>query len=98
MNRADLVATVSAQSGYSKVDVDKILTSVTYTIVSALKDGERVNVRDFGALEIRSRKERNGRNPATGEKLTIPASQYVGFKSSKELKDAVAVVNPVERI
>jgi len=54
-----------------------------------LSKGEDVAIAGFGSFTIRDRKERQGRNPATGETMTIKASKAVGFKAAKALKEAV---------
>ena len=58
-------------------------------ITAALADGERVQLVGFGSFEVKTRAERLGRNPQTGESVPIPASKSPVFKAAKNLKDAV---------
>jgi len=58
-------------------------------VVSALKKGEPVSLVGFGTFAVRERAARSGRNPKTGETITIAASRVPGFKAGKALKDAV---------
>lgn len=58
-------------------------------IQTSLKDGEKVQVIGFGNFEVRERAARKGRNPQTGEEITIAASKSPAFKAGKQLKDAV---------
>ena len=54
-----------------------------------LKSGDRLRIGGLGILEVKSRPERNGRNPATGEPITIKASKKIAFRPAKELKAAI---------
>lgn len=89
MNKSDIVAKVAAETGMSQSALDMALGKVFKTISDSLAGGEDVALSGFGSFTVRERKERQGRNPATGEPMTIPASKSVGFKAAKALKDAV---------
>ena len=89
MNKSDIVAKVAAETGMSQSALDMALGKVFKTISDSLAGGEDVALSGFGSFTVRSRKERQGRNPATGQPMTIPASKSVGFKAAKALKDAV---------
>jgi DNA-binding protein HU-beta len=89
MNKSDIVAKVAAETGMSQTALDMALGKVFKTISDSLAGGEDVAISGFGSFTVRSRKARQGRNPATGESMTIPASKSVGFKAAKALKDAV---------
>ena len=65
--------------------VDLIFDEIT----STLKDGGKVDISGFGKFEVKTRAERTGINPATKEKITVPATKVPGFKAAKALKDAV---------
>ena len=58
-------------------------------MAETLKNGGKVDISGFGKFEVKTRAERIGINPATKEKITVPASKAPGFKASKSLKDAV---------
>ena len=89
MNKQDLVNQVADTSGLSKSDASKAVESVFDTITSALKDGGDVRLVGFGTFSVSQRTASTGRNPRTGEPMTIPASTQPKFKAGKALKDAV---------
>ena len=59
------------------------------SVVKALKNSDKLEVRGFGSFRIRKRKARQGRNPKTGEKVDVPEKKVPYFKPSKELKDLI---------
>ena len=75
--------------GVTKKTAGEAVDAVFECITDALADGERVQVPGFGTFSVSERAERQGRNPATGETITIPASKNVRFKAGKNLKEAV---------
>jgi nucleoid DNA-binding protein len=83
-----LIDEIVAQ-GHTKKTVTEILDLFLTEIQTALVDGEKVSISGFGNFDVRERKERVGQNPATGEKMTIPASKNVKFTPSSALKAAV---------
>ena len=89
MNKSDIVAKVAAETGMSQTALDMAIGKVFSTISDSLGKGEDVAIAGFGSFTIRDRKERQGRNPATGETMTIRASKAVGFKAAKALKESV---------
>ena len=90
MNKTDLIKNVSAQiEGATQKDVAVIVDTVLETIVNTVASGEKVSLAGFGTFEVTERAERNGRNPKTGEAITIPASKSPKFKAGKALKDIV---------
>lgn len=89
MNKTELIALMSEKAEISKKDAEKALTAFTNVVADALVDGNRVSITGFGTFEVVERAERQGRNPATGEAITIAASKSPKFKAGKALKDAV---------
>ena len=89
MNKAELVAAVAAQTELKKAEAEKALKAVLDTITAELVKGEKVQLVGFGTFEVTERPEREGRNPATGETMTIAASRVPKFKAGKPLKDAI---------
>ena len=87
--KADIVEHVAKKADLSKKEASDALDAVFDAITSMLEDGDRVQISGFGSFSISERAERQGRNPATGEQITIAASKNVRFKSGKALKDAV---------
>ena len=89
MNKNDLIAVVADQSGLSKADATKAVDCVFDTITASLKGGDEVRLVGFGTFYVTRRAASEGRNPRTGEKIQIPASNQPKFKAGKGLKDAV---------
>ena len=89
MNKTDLVNVVAAESGVSKKDVDVVVNATLSAITNALKDGDKVQLIGFGTFEVKESAAREGRNPKTGESITIEASKKPAFSASKVLKDLV---------
>ncbi len=89
MNKNDLVAAVSTDTGLSKTDSANAVDSMLDSISSALKSGGEVRLVGFGTFSVAHRRASEGRNPRTGERIQIPASKQPKFKAGKALKDAV---------
>ncbi len=89
MNKNDLVATVADSADLSKADSAKAVDAVFDAITAALAKGEEVRLVGFGTFAVATRAASEGRNPRTGEKITIAASKQPKFKAGKGLKDAV---------
>jgi len=89
MNKSDLIQAVVEKSGLTKKDSASAVDAMLDGITESLAKGESVQLVGFGTFEVRSRKEREGRNPATGETIKIAASKVPAFKAGKALKDKV---------
>lgn len=73
----------------TKKDAEKALNAVVESIEESLARGEKVSLVGFGTFEVRSRAARKGRNPQTGEEITIEAARVPAFKAGKSLKDSL---------
>lgn len=89
INKQSLVEKVAEKTGLTKKDAASAVDALFEGIQSSLKAGEKVQVIGFGNFEVRERAARKGRNPQTGEEITIAASKSPAFKAGKQLKDAV---------
>lgn len=89
MNKTELVASVAEKAGLTKKDAEKAVSALFASVEEELIKGEKVQIIGFGTFEIKAREERKGRNPQSGEEITIPASKNPVFKAGKGLKDAV---------
>lgn len=89
MNKTELIAAVAEKAGLSKKDADAAVTAVFDAVTAELVMGEKVQLIGFGTFETRERAAKQGRNPRTGETMTIAASKVPAFKAGKALKDAV---------
>ncbi len=90
MTKQELIDVVSEKAGHTKKDTGAVVDVILETIVDSLKRGEKVAIVGFGTFEAKTRKAREGRNPATGETIQIAARVVPSFKAGRALKDALA--------
>ena len=89
MNKVELIASMAEKAELTKVDAEKALKAFIDVVTEEMKKGGKVQLVGFGTFETVQRAEREGRNPATGEPMTIKASVAPKFKVGKALKDTV---------
>ena len=89
MNKSELIEAVASSADLSKASAGKVVDAVISSITNTLKNGDQVAIAGFGTFLVRRREARTGRNPRTGEAMTIKASNAPSFKAGKALKDAV---------
>ena len=89
MNKVEFIAAISEKAGISKKDAAEAVKAAIEVITEELKNGEKVQIVGFGTFEVSERAAREGRNPQTGESMTIEASKAPKFKAGKALKDAL---------
>lgn len=89
MTKDELIEKVASGTGLSKADASMVINTTIGAITSALKKGQTVTLVGFGTFKISKRKARKGRNPRTGETITIKAAKVPKFTAGKGLKDAV---------
>ena len=94
MTKTQLIDVVSVKTGLKKTEVEVVLESVLGAIAEALHENQRVDLRGFGSFVVKEKKERQGRNPRTGETITIAAKRNATFKGSKELSDNLVQAKP----
>jgi DNA-binding protein HU-beta len=85
MNKADLIAKISDDTGITKTQANDALDSFIEAVTKTLKAGGKVTLVGFGTFTISKRAARNGRNPQTGEVIKIKAKKVARFKAGKEL-------------
>ncbi len=90
MNKGELVDRISQKATVTKKQADAVLSAAIETIMEAVSEGDKVTLVGFGSFERRDRKEREGRNPKTGEKMSIPATKVPAFSAGKLFKEKVA--------
>ena len=86
MTKADLIKEVSQSSDLTKKHSEIIVNTVFESIIDALHRSDKVELRGFGSFRIRQRQARQGRNPKTGERVSVPAKKIPYFKPGKEFK------------
>ena len=89
MTKADLIEGLANKLSLNRIDAEKAVNFVLEDIITALKQGERVNISGFGTFSVSDRNARTGRNPKTGETIEIAASRSAKFKPGKQLKDSL---------
>ena len=89
MNKTEFIAAVAAKEGLEKKTAEKAVNAVIACVGDALAAGDKIQIAGFGTFEVRERPARKGRNPQTGEEITIEASKLPAFKAGKALKDSV---------
>lgn len=89
MNKQELIGNVAESTGLTKNDASKAVEAVFDSISGVLKKGDEVRLVGFGTFSVSRRKASTGRNPRTGEPMSIEASSQPKFKPGKGLKEAV---------
>jgi DNA-binding protein HU-beta len=90
MNKGELVDAIALKANVTKKEADAVLSAAIDTIVEAVSSGDKVTLVGFGSFEKRDRAQREGRNPKTGETMTIAATSVPGFSAGKLFKEKVA--------
>ena len=89
MNKTDFIARVAEKAGLTKVDARKAVETFAEVVAEQLKKGEKVALLGFGTFSVAAKPAREGINPATKQKIQIPAKKVAKFKAGAELADAV---------
>ena len=94
MTKAELVEDVARVAELTKKDAERLVEIVFESIIETLNQGEKIELRGFGSFRVRERGARRGRNPKTGDPVSIPAKRVPYFKPGKELKELINEHNP----
>ena len=89
MNKGDLINSVASTAGITKAQAGEAVNCIFDSIESSLKGGDKAAFVGFGTFSTTRRKAREGRNPATGQAIRIPAKTMVKFKAGKAFSEAV---------
>ena len=90
MTKSELIARLAAANPHLyQRDMERIVTTIFEEITSALARGDRVELRGFGAFSVKQRGSRTGRNPRTGEAVSVSAKHIPYFKTGKELREKI---------
>ncbi|MCM8792158.1 MAG: integration host factor subunit beta [Candidatus Omnitrophica bacterium] len=89
MTKKDLVLKISDETRIKQIDVKKVIQKTFDYIISALQNGEKIELRNFGVFKIKQRKSRTGRNPRTGQIVPVPPRRVVVFKPGLEMKKRI---------
>jgi len=89
MNKAQLIAKIAAEADITKSAAGRALDALLCAIEETLVSGESMSLKGFGTFSVREREAREGRNPRTGEKMTVDARRIAKFKPSAMLVDRI---------
>lgn len=89
MNKSELIDAIASQADIPKATAARALDAFIDSVTGALKTGDAVTLVGFGTFDVKDRAARTGRNPQTGNPISIAASKIPGFKAGKGLKVAV---------
>lgn len=89
MTKADIVERIQAKIGFSKTESLELMEMLLNIMKNTLEDGERLKIAGFGVFDVKKKADRRGRNPQTGEAITIEARRVLTFKPSAVLKSTV---------
>ena len=89
MTKPELIDAVAERTGMKKKDAATAVDAVLDTIMDTLGSKEQVSLVGFGTFDVRARAERMGRNPRTGEQITIPAGSACVFRPGRKLRDSI---------
>lgn len=89
MTKADIIENIYEKVGISKKETSSVVHTIFGTIKETLEKGENVKISGFGNFNVRQKRARRGRNPQTGEEITISARKVITFKASNVLKESI---------
>ena len=89
MNKSELIARIAEKTEVEKGDVEKVVDGMLSTIKEVMVSGDKLQLVGFGVFEAKERAQKEGINPATGQKITIPAAKVPSFKAGKALKEEI---------
>ena len=96
MTKLEVATMLREKTGISQKQAMESVELFLDSIKNSLKDGDKVSLVGFGTFYLKTKDERNGRNPRTGEKIRIPAKSVVAFKPGKEFRQLVNDTVPAE--
>jgi integration host factor subunit beta len=89
MTKAELVDEIAGKADLTRKHSEVIVDAVFSSIIEALQEGDKIELRGFGSFRVRHRASRTGRNPKTGEGVQVPAKKVPYFKPGKELRELI---------
>jgi integration host factor subunit alpha len=89
LTKADIILQIQKKIGYSRVESQEMIESVLSIIKETIEAGETLKISGFGSFVVKQKKDRRGRNPQTGETITIESRRIVTFKPSPLVRKAI---------
>ncbi len=97
LGKSDLAKNVAAKTGFTATKANEAVNAVLDAITEAIESGEEIRLVGFGSFKVSETKERRGRNPRTGEPITIAAGRRLSFSPGSNLTEAIAIKKPKAR-
>ena len=89
MTKKDIVKGISQASGLTQLKTKEVVQQTFDSVIKALSEKGRIELRNFGVFEVKERKPRKARNPRTGDEVYVPSKKVVTFKPGKEMSELV---------
>lgn len=89
MTKTNIIDIITEGTGLTKLETEAVIEGFFNSVIEALRNGEGIEIRGFGTYKVKHKKERDARNPKTGEKVHVPAHYVPVFKFSKDFKKLV---------
>lgn len=89
MTKSEMADKLAEKINVKKQQAEEIINIFTNSIIEALAQGDKVEIRGFGSFRVRNRNEKEGRNPKTGEKVFVPSKKVPFFKTGKDFREVV---------
>ncbi len=89
LTKTDIIEAIQKENGYSRKQSTEVTEILLEIIKQSLESGEDVMISGFGEFHVKTKKQRRGRNPATGADLTLPPRRVITFKCSGTLRDRI---------
>ena len=89
MTKTDIIDRIASGTGLTRIETEAVVNGFIATVIQALRDEDDVELRGFGAFSVRNRPPRQGRNPRTGEPVSVKEKHVPFFKTGKELRERV---------
>lgn len=89
MTKSEMAEKLAEKINIKKQQAEEIINIFTNSIIDALAQGDKVEIRGFGSFRVRHRAAKEGRNPKTGEKVSVPAKKVPFFKTGKDFREVV---------
>ena len=86
MTKKDIIMKIAEETKLKQIDVKEVVQRTFDIIIESLKTGDKVELRNFGIFKVKTRKGRVGRNPRTGDSVSIPDKKVVSFKAGMKMK------------
>ena len=89
MTKADLINLIATKANITRVKAEAVVNTIFDSMVESLVEGDRIEIRGFGSFVNREYKDHQGRNPRTGEIISVKAKKLPFFKAGKQFKEEI---------